>query len=69
MHQDALAGLRDFLVNKEQPLALLALASLFVGLDTGSVPTLLLCVLAAGAARVVRFYLNDRPTQRSAWAF
>ena len=70
MHQDAPATLRDFLVNKEEPLALLAFAGFFLGLATGSAPSILLSILAAGAARVVKFYLNDRPMQqRSAWAF
>lgn len=69
MRQDAFAELGDFLVNKEQSLALLAFASFFLGVATGSTPSLLLSVLAAGAARVVKFYLNKRPPQRSAWAF
>ncbi len=69
MRQDALVELRNFLVNKEQPLALLAFASFFLGLATGSAPSILLSILAAGASRIVKFYLNDRPAQRSAWAF
>ena len=69
MRQDAFAELGDFLVNKEQSLALLAFASFFLGVATGSAPSLLLSVLAAGAARVVKFYLNGRLPRRSAWTF
>ena len=50
--------------------ALLAFAGFFLGLATGSAPSILLSVIAAGASRVVKLYLNNRPTQqRSAWAF
>jgi len=71
MHQDTLAGLRAFLVNKEEPLALLAFASFFLGMATGSAPSVLLSILAAGASRIVKFYLNAHSAQqqRSAWAF